>query len=53
MDTFIQFAYVAAAVLFIFGLKQLGSPATARRVISNKALYISSVASLGIVSMSA
>jgi NAD(P) transhydrogenase subunit beta len=31
MNTFTQFAYVAAAVLFIFGLKQLGSPATARR----------------------
>ncbi|NND67641.1 MAG: NAD synthetase, partial [Halioglobus sp.] len=31
MDTFIQFAYVASAILFIFGLKQLGSPATARR----------------------
>jgi NAD(P) transhydrogenase subunit beta len=31
MDTLIQFAYVASAALFIFGLKQLGSPATARR----------------------
>ncbi|MFT6309742.1 MAG: NAD(P) transhydrogenase subunit beta [Porticoccus sp.] len=27
----INFAYVVSAVLFIFGLKQLGSPATARR----------------------
>ena len=33
MDTAIaiNFAYVVSAVLFIFGLKQLGSPATARR----------------------
>ncbi|MEE4662170.1 MAG: NAD(P)(+) transhydrogenase (Re/Si-specific) subunit beta [Halieaceae bacterium] len=31
MDTVIQFAYVASAALFIFGLKMLGSPATARR----------------------
>ncbi|MEM0955344.1 MAG: NAD(P)(+) transhydrogenase (Re/Si-specific) subunit beta [Pseudomonadota bacterium] len=31
MDTLIQFAYVASAALFIFGLKMLGSPATARR----------------------
>ena len=28
---FINFVYVLAAVLFIFGLKLLGSPATARR----------------------
>ena len=31
MDILIQFAYVVSAALFIFGLKQLGSPATARR----------------------
>jgi NAD(P) transhydrogenase subunit beta len=31
MDNLIQFAYVASAGLFIYGLKQLGSPATARR----------------------
>ena len=31
MDNLIQFAYVVSAALFIFGLKQLGSPATARR----------------------
>lgn len=31
MDTLIQFAYVVSAALFIYGLKQLGSPATARR----------------------
>jgi NAD(P) transhydrogenase subunit beta len=31
MDTLIQFAYVVSAALFIFGLKMLGSPATARR----------------------
>jgi NAD(P) transhydrogenase subunit beta len=31
MDTLIQFAYVVAAALFIYGLKQLGSPATARQ----------------------
>jgi NAD(P) transhydrogenase subunit beta len=31
MDTLIQFAYVVSGALFIFGLKNLGSPATARR----------------------
>jgi NAD(P) transhydrogenase subunit beta len=31
MDNLIQFAYVASAALFIFGLKRLGSPATARQ----------------------
>jgi NAD(P) transhydrogenase subunit beta len=31
MDTLIQFAYVVSGALFIYGLKQLGSPATARR----------------------
>jgi NAD(P) transhydrogenase subunit beta len=31
MDNLIQFAYVASAGLFIFGLKLLGSPATARQ----------------------
>ena len=30
-ETFINMAYIAAAILFIFGLKQLGSPDTARR----------------------
>ena len=31
MTMLIQFAYVVSAALFIYGLKQLGSPATARR----------------------
>ncbi|RMG60011.1 MAG: NAD(P)(+) transhydrogenase (Re/Si-specific) subunit beta, partial [Gammaproteobacteria bacterium] len=31
MDTLIQFSYFAAAVLFIWGLKQMSSPKTARR----------------------
>ncbi len=31
MDNLIQFGYVVSAALFIYGLKQLGSPATARR----------------------
>lgn len=31
MNLFINFSYIIAAVLFIFGLKMLGSPATARR----------------------
>ncbi|MFT4822674.1 MAG: NAD(P) transhydrogenase subunit beta [Halioglobus sp.] len=31
LELFIQFAYVASAGLFIFGLKLLGSPGTARR----------------------
>lgn len=30
MDNVIQFAYIVSAALFIFGLKRLGSPATAR-----------------------
>ncbi|CAK8713341.1 NAD(P) transhydrogenase subunit beta [Candidatus Electronema halotolerans] len=31
MNLFINFSYIIAAILFIFGLKMLGSPATARR----------------------
>jgi len=31
MFTFVQYSYVVAAVLFIYGLKELSSPATARR----------------------
>ena len=31
MDIFANFAYIVSAALFIFGLKMLGSPATARR----------------------
>ena len=48
MDNFIQFAYVAAAVLFIFGLKQLGSPATARRgnLVSSLGMLVAVVAAL-------
>ena len=48
METGIQFAYVASAVLFIFGLKQLGSPATARRgnMISSLGMLVAVVAAL-------
>jgi NAD(P) transhydrogenase subunit beta len=48
MDNLIQFAYVAAAALFILGLKQLGSPATARRgnMISSTGMLIAIVAAL-------
>jgi H+-translocating NAD(P) transhydrogenase subunit beta len=31
MNSLVQYSYVVAAVLFIYGLKELGSPATARR----------------------
>ncbi|TDG15597.1 NAD(P)(+) transhydrogenase (Re/Si-specific) subunit beta [Seongchinamella unica] len=48
MDTMIQFAYVISAGLFIFGLKQLGSPATARRgnMISSTGMLVAIVAAL-------
>jgi NAD(P) transhydrogenase subunit beta len=48
MDTFIQFAYVVSAALFILGLKQLGSPATARRgnMISSLGMLIAVVVAL-------
>ena len=48
MDNFIEFAYVAAAVLFIFGLKQLGSPATARQgnLVSSVGMLVAVVAAL-------
>ncbi len=48
MDITIQFAYVVAAALFIFGLKQLGSPATARRgnMISSFGMLLAIVAAL-------
>lgn len=48
METLIQFAYVASAALFIFGLKQLGSPATARRgnMISSIGMLVAIVAAL-------
>src|SRR6056297_512463 len=48
METLIQFAYVVSAALFIFGLKQLGSPATARRgnMISSVGMLLSVVAAL-------
>lgn len=48
MDMLIQFAYVAAAALFILGLKQLGSPATARRgnMISSLGMLIAVVVAL-------
>lgn len=48
MDTFIQFAYVVSGALFIFGLKQLGSPATARRgnLISSLGMLLAVVSAL-------
>ena len=48
MDTLIQFAYVISGGLFIFGLKQLGSPATARRgnMISSTGMLLAIVAAL-------
>ncbi len=48
MDMIIQFAYVVSAALFIFGLKKLGSPATARRgnTISAVGMLVAIVAAL-------
>ncbi len=48
MDNVTQFAYVISAALFIYGLKQLGSPATARRgnMISSLGMLIAVVAAL-------
>jgi NAD(P) transhydrogenase subunit beta len=48
MDMLIQFAYIVSAALFIYGLKQLGSPATARRgnAISALGMLIAVVAAL-------
>lgn len=51
MDTFhliANLAYIVAAILFIFGLKQLGSPATARRgnLLSSVGMLIAVVAGL-------
>ncbi len=44
----INFAYIIAAILFIFGLKMLGSPATARRgnVLSSLGMLIAIVVTL-------
>lgn len=48
MDMLIQFAYVVSGGLFIYGLKQLGSPATARRgnMVSSLGMLIAIVAAL-------
>lgn len=48
MDIMIQFAYVLSGALFIYGLKQLGSPATARRgnAISAIGMLVAVVAAL-------
>ena len=48
MAALIQFAYVVSAALFIFGLRQLGSPATARRgnMISSVGMLIAVVVAL-------
>jgi NAD(P) transhydrogenase subunit beta len=48
MEMMIQFAYVASAALFIYGLKRLGSPATARQgnTISAVGMLVAVVAAL-------
>ena len=48
MDILIQYAYVVSAALFIYGLKQLGSPGTARRgnTISSLGMLVAIVAAL-------
>jgi NAD(P) transhydrogenase subunit beta len=48
MYTLIEFAYVISGALFIYGLKQLGSPATARRgnAISSVGMLVAVVAAL-------
>ena len=48
MDSLIQYSYVVAAALFIYGLKLLGSPATARRgnMISAIGMLLAVVAAL-------
>ncbi len=48
MESAIQYAYVVSAVLFIFGLKMLGSPDTARRgnMISSVGMLVAVVAAL-------
>tara|TARA_B110000503_G_scaffold104677_1_gene156165 strand:- start:28892 stop:30244 length:1353 start_codon:yes stop_codon:yes gene_type:complete len=48
MELLIEFGYVIAAALFIFGLKQLSSPATARRgnKISSLGMLVAIVAAL-------
>ncbi len=47
-DLLINLSYVAAAILFIFGLKELGSPATARRgnLLSSVGMLIAVVVTL-------
>ena len=48
MDSLIQYGYIVAAALFVLGLKQLGSPATARRgnMISSLGMLLAIVAAL-------
>ncbi|MCX2979801.1 NAD(P)(+) transhydrogenase (Re/Si-specific) subunit beta [Halieaceae bacterium IMCC14734] len=48
LDSAIQYAYIVSAALFIFGLKQLGSPATARRgnMLSAVAMLVAIIAAL-------
>ncbi|MFL3654200.1 MAG: NAD(P)(+) transhydrogenase (Re/Si-specific) subunit beta [Halioglobus sp.] len=48
MDILTQYAYIVSAALFIYGLKQLSSPATARRgnAISSLGMLIAIVATL-------
>ncbi len=48
MDTFIQWAYIVSAILFIFGLKMLGDQSTARRgnLVSSIGMLIAVLATL-------
>jgi len=48
MNTLVQYSYVVAAILFIYGLKELSSPATARRgnLISSVGMLLAVVAGL-------
>lgn len=55
MDLIANFSYIVSAILFIYGLKMLGSPATARKgnMLSSLGMFIAVVAGLtaeGIVS---
>ena len=48
MDTFINLVYIAAAILFIFGIKMLGSARTARRgnALSSLGMFLAIVVTL-------
>ena len=48
IELLVNMSYVAAAVLFIFGLKMLGSPATARKgnLVSALGMFVAVVITL-------